>query len=249
MPFAPTLDTVGVFARDPELVKRVATVLLAADPRVAVSFAPATIHLVREAFELADADVRRAMEQPIDSLRELVGSERVRETSLAQLCADDRAADLTTWLTIYRVLQGTEFESCLGGWIADSRPALGPAMLAGIEFVKKLDRTRVGESIGLREHYLAGLNAALAGGDLLCLPTAPAVAPVKGSMSYDRSGDYYWRTLAINAIAGAARLPQISMPLAKVGDAPIGLSLIAGHRRDLQVLEAGRWIGAETGSI
>ena len=140
------------------------------------------------------------------------------------------------WLTVYRVLQGTEFESNLGGWIADAKPTLGPAMTAGVESVKKLDRTRIGESVGLREHFARRLNAALAAGDMLCLPTAPTVAPLKGSNAYDRSNDYYWRTLSINAIAGIGRLPQVSMPLGQVDGAPVGLSLVAAHGRDLELL-------------
>jgi amidase len=164
----------------------------------------------------------------------------VSENSLRHLCNDERAMDLMSWLTVYRVLQGAEFESNLGGWIADAKPSLGPAMLAGVESVKKLDRTRISDSVGVREHYSRQLNATLASGDFLCLPSAPAIAPLKGSNAYDRSSDYYWRTLSINAIAGIGRLPQICMPLGQVEGVPVGLSLVAGRGRDLELLEAGR---------
>src|SRR3954464_1170216 len=62
MPFAPTLDTVGGFARSCELLERVAGVLLAAgaDEHVSSSSLGA-VHLVREAFQLADAPVREAL--------------------------------------------------------------------------------------------------------------------------------------------------------------------------------------------
>lgn len=234
MPFAPTLDTVGVFACDAELLQRVAGVLLATDSTSDKPPTVGTIHLVREAFEIADPAVRQVVSEPIDRIREVSGA-RLCESSLGELCGDQRAADLTTWLTIYRVLQGTEFQSCLGGWIADSKPEFGPALTAGLEFLKKLDRTRIGESVGLRDHYHRRLNSALASGDLLCLPTAPTVAPLKGSKAYDRSNDYYWRTLSLTAIAGVARLPQISMPLAHVDGAPIGLSLVAARDRDMDL--------------
>ena len=114
----------------------------------------------------------------------------------------------------------------------------GPAMIAGLEFVKKLDRTRISESVGLREHFSRRLNATLASGDLLCIPTAPTIAPLKGSKAYDRTCDYYWRTLAATAIAGVARLPQVSMPLGQVDGVPVGLSLVAAHGRDLELLAA-----------
>lgn len=116
-------------------------------------------------------------------------------------------------------------------------------MAAGLEFVKKIDRTRVNESIGLRELYARQLNGALAGGDLLCLPTAPTVAPLKGSNSYDRSSDYYRLTLSLNAIAAVGRLPQVTMPVGQVDGVPIGLSFLMGRGNDLQLLKnvAGVW--------
>jgi amidase len=241
MPFAPTLDTVGVLARSAELLERVAAVLLATDASAARTPTLGTIHLVREAFDIVDPAVHEALDEPIRRLHGILNMQTCI-TSLDQLCGDAQAADLASWLTIYRVLQGTEFESCLGGWIAEAKPALGPAMLAGIEFVRKLDRTRIGESVGLREHYFRRLNAALASGDFLCLPTAPTVAPLKGSKAYDRTSDYYWRTLSINAIAGVSRLPQVSMPLGQVDGAPIGLSLLAARGRDRELLAVAKQI-------
>ena len=60
---------------------------------------------MREAFDLADAEVRAALSGAVERIRDTFGN-RVREISLAELCDDERAADPATWLTIYRVLQG-----------------------------------------------------------------------------------------------------------------------------------------------
>jgi len=237
MPFATTLDTVGVFTRSAELLQQVAAVLLASDSATTDAKSSGAIHLVREAFDVTDPAVRKTLQEPISHLHTILEM-HVAEDSLGQLCGDERAVDLMNWLTVYRMLQGTEFESNLGGWIAHVKPTLGPAMTAGVESVKKLDRTRIGESVGLRENFARRLNIALASGDMLCLPTAPTVAPLRGSNAYDRSSDYYWRTLSINAIAGVARLPQVSMPLGQVDGVPVGLSLVAAHGRDRELLAA-----------
>jgi amidase len=236
MPLAPTLDTIGYFAREWDVLELVAGVLLFGDEQRDRPTQSGAIHLVREAFELADAEVRAALSPAVDRVREVFGR-RVRETSLAEICNDDRAADPTTWLTIYRVLQGTEMMSCLGHWIEAEKPPFGPAPSAGLEFVKRHDRSRVGESIELREWLCRSLNAALSSGDLLCLPTAPTIAPRKSSKSYERTSDYYQRTLPLTAIAGVGRLPQISMPLANVNGAPIGLSLAAAYGADIYLLK------------
>jgi len=155
------------------------------------------------------------------------------------------AADPMTWVTIYRVLQGSEMLSCLGAWIADAKPSFGPAPSTGLGFVKKLDRTRIGESVERREHYCRRLNAALAAGDLLCLPSAPTIAPPKGSKAYERTSDYYQRTLAVTAIAGVGRLPQISMPLGNVNGVPVGLSLSAKYGADMPLVRAAKRLSSE----
>jgi amidase len=242
MPFTPTLDTVGFFARDLTTLERVASVLLPGDDDATDQKSPPTIHLVREAFGLAGEDVRTALAGAIESLRSKFG-DRVRETSLADLCGDARAADTMTWLTTYRVLQGTEILSTLGAWMAESKAVFGPAPTSGLEFVKKIDRTRINESVELRERYCRGMNHSLADGALLCFPTSPTVAPLKGSKAYDRSHDYYQRALSMNAIAGISRLPQVSLPLGNVNGAPVGLSLAAGYGADRYLLAMAERMG------
>ena len=241
MPLAPSLDCVGFFARGIDTLRRVAEVLLPAEDDSALPPTPSKIHIVREAFELADAETRQALSGAIAGLRDTFG-DCVRETSLSELCRDERAADLSTWLTIYRVVQGTEMTSCHGMWIDEAQPTFGPAPSAGLTFVKKLDRTRLSETIHLREHYCRRLNASLAAGDLLCLPSSPTVAPLKNSKAYERTSDYYQRTLSLTAIAGAARLPQISLPLGNAGGAPIGLSLAAARGADAYLVSLAKLV-------
>jgi amidase len=189
-----------------------------------------------DALNLSDVDVKHALASAIDSMRRLFG-ERVRTTSLAELCGNDEAGDLQTWLNTYRVLQGTEAWSNLSAWVHDTKPEFGPATAAGFKFINGLDRTQIGESVHRRELYCRQLATALGERDIVCFPTTPTVAPLKGARVYDRGSDYYQRTLALTAIAGVGRLPQVSMPLGRTPAAPIGLSLVGAQGEDLFVLE------------
>jgi amidase len=70
------------------------------------------------------------------------------------------------------------------------------------------------------------------------MPTAPALAPVKGSLPLDRSkGGYYSRTVRQISLAGVGRVPQVSMPVAESDGVPLGLSLLAGYGRDMFLLD------------
>jgi amidase len=74
--------------------------------------------------------------------------------------------------------------------------------------------------------------------DLLCIPTAAAIAPLQGTIHYREQGanDYYKRTLSLTSIAGVARIPQISMPIANINDVPVGISLLAAPDQDAFLL-------------
>jgi amidase len=167
----------------------------------------------------------------------------VREYSLAELCHDANAADLATWRDCYLLLMAAEVASCHGAWIEAARPEFGPIASAGFEFVMNIDRTQTRETIARREHYSRQLLRALGPRDLLCLPSAPTIAPLKRTIG--RDSDYYRRTLALTSIAGVARLPQVSMPLATASSAPIGLSLIGAHGEDLFLLGVVRALKQE----
>ncbi|MCI0334548.1 MAG: amidase [Planctomycetes bacterium] len=236
MPLAPMFDTVGILARSADVLRRAAAVLLAdAKPQAAAT--PATIHVVSEAFDTADAEVRDALRPAVEFV-ERVFDIRVQRTSLDELCGDVSAADWNSWRDMYRRLVGAEALSCHGAWLASERPPLGPITESGFKHAESLDRSRLAEVIGRRERYCRHLRRALGPRDLLCLPTAPSVAPLKDMVSLDRNSDYYRLTVAFNAIAGVGRLPQVSMPLATASSAPIGLSLIGAYGEDALLLYA-----------
>jgi amidase len=99
--------------------------------------------------------------------------------------------------------------------------------------VKRLDRSSTALAIIQREELFRKLKQFLKPSELLCIPTAPSPAPLKGSLNINRrEGIYYHKALSLTSIAGIGRLPQISMPLSTVlvkeGPAPIGLSLLGG---------------------
>jgi hypothetical protein len=121
-PLAPSFDTVGILAQSADVLAKVALVLLAGAP---VSANRPTIHLIREAFALADPDVQKALSVPLQRLREIFGG-AIRESSLQELLADDAGHSFATWVDSFCVIQWAEIESCLGAWIANTKPEFGP---------------------------------------------------------------------------------------------------------------------------
>jgi amidase len=235
-PFAPTFDTVGIFAQSAEVLIRVANVLLACEPEAAGE--PGAIYLICEAFGIADAEIQQALAEPVRLLRDRFG-DRVREASLRDLAGDEAGMNFATWSDAFCVVQWAEIRSCLGAWIADAKPEFGPAIAANFELTNQLDRLRITEAVKLRERCYRRIHSFLGPHDLLCIPTTPALAPRKGDVQVRTSsgGGYYPRALGLTSIAGIGRLPQVSMPVAHSAGAPVGLSLLARHGQDAFLLE------------
>jgi amidase len=238
-PLAPSFDSVGVLAQSADVLVRAAHVLLAS--RFVPANKPGAIHVIQEAFALADAEVQEALKEPLRRLRDLFG-EQVRETSLCDLAADGN--NFANWADTFCVIQWAEINSCLGAWITAAQPEFGANIAANFELTKELDRQRVADALQQREEYFRALHQFLAPNDLLCIPTTPAFAPYKGDppkRSPSGSG-YYPRALALTSIAGIGRLPQLSMPVTSAASIPVGLSLLARHGQDVFLLEVAKTI-------
>ncbi|NND48743.1 MAG: amidase, partial [Rhizobiales bacterium] len=71
---------------------------------------------------------------------------------------------------------------------------------------------------------------------VLALPAAPGLAPMRGA-----GDEAAWQIVGkngrINAAAALAGLPQITLPAARINDAPIGLGLIGRPGADEALLD------------
>jgi amidase len=237
-PLAPSFDTVGVLARSLEVLAKAASVLLACD--IPSSFNVGKVHLLEEAFAICDAEVKNALAKPVDLLKTIF-SGKVEKTSLKDIGEQASGSGLKGWYHTYCAIQWAEIWSCLGSWVEEAKPEFGPTTKMNFEFVKNMDRGALVKAVRQREDYFSLLNEFLGPNDLLCMPTAPALAPIKGTLGIDRTvGDYYPRTLSLTSIAGIGRLPQVTLPMAEVSGVPIGLSLLARQGRDGFLLAAAQ---------
>jgi len=237
VPFMPGVSTVGAVASEFDTLNRAMRVLLRSGAGRTAE--PQRIFLLDDALRLADPAVREAAETELARLAKRTG------IALDRVCFSDiagRDIDLTACnRNALRNLQTAEFENTVGGWIEAHRPELGSTFSKAYGNVKSFDRTKVFESIDLCERLFESINRFLQSGVVICFPTAPVIAPLKGSLNTMRAVlDFYDRTMALTSFSGVGRLPEISAPVLTIGGCPAGLSFAAAHYQDEFLLKAVR---------
>jgi amidase len=115
------------------------------------------------------------------------------------------------------------------------KPDLGPGIKQRVQWAADLDPKLVGPAKKRREEIARHMDGLLANGAVLLLPTVPGMAPLRNAAPADTE-NFRARALAVLCPAGLARLPQVSLPLARLDGCPVGLSLVAARGEDAMLL-------------
>jgi amidase len=220
MPLAPSLDTVGWFARTPDVYERVAGVLLGEDadgpPLKRMTIAEDAHALLAGAAE--EAAVRPAIG--------IVG-EHFEPAGARVIAADG----LSAWAQVFRTVQGYEAWQAHGAWIKSRHPVLQPVVRGRFEAASRISADEYRAATARRAQIRETLEAILGEDGVIVLPTLPTVAP---RLDADESvfESFRAQALLMLCMAGLSGLPQISLPLGLVYGCPIGISILGPHGRD-----------------
>jgi amidase len=223
MPLAPSFDTVGWFARNPALFVAAGRVLLGGS-----GSAPAVgrVLLARDAFARVEPEALPSLEAAIAEVEQVLGSAEPVEVS---------EEGLDAWYDTFRTLQGREAWAAHGPWIEQARPRLGPQCATRFAFAAKIDAAAAAQAGAARAAICRRLDALLADGALLIVPSAAGIAPRADATAGEHEA-VRDRVIGITCIASLGGLPQVSLPLARLDAGPLGLSLIAARGQDEQLL-------------
>ncbi len=224
VPLASSFDTVGWFARDASLLEKVGRVFLddQSDARP-----PRQLLLASDAFTLAGDAVTTALQPAVNKISTAIGPARPVTVS---------SEGLSEWIQLFRVLQGAEIWANHGAWIRAVQPAFGPDIHKRFEWTATIQQAEVDTAKEKREQIAARMDAFLGEDSVLCLPTAPGIAPLRNTPS-DELEVFRSQALSLLCIAGLARLPQVNLPFGTLDGCPIGLSLIGPRGADMLLLK------------
>jgi amidase len=215
---AASFDTVGWFARDAQTMRRLGDVMLPAGP----ASMPKRLLIAADAFAFAGDGITAALAAAVAQLKSAFPDHRPVEVY---------TGDPAAWPGIFRILQGDEIRRRHSAWIDANNPHFGPGIADRFRWTRTIDPAEVERMRPQREAVAAHMDALLGDDALLCLPTAPGIAPKLATPAPELEA-FRARAFALLSIAGLARLPQISLPLGTMADCPLGISLIAPRGRD-----------------
>lgn len=225
VPFGPSFDVAGWFARDAGILEKVGRVLLRDD---GAAGRPRRLLIARDALALLEPAVRAALAPAVARLQGLVGN---REE------IDVAPEGLVAWFETFRTLQAAEVWASVGAWVRSTRPRLGPGVKERIEWAATVTPEMVAAANVRRAKVRARMEEVIGPGDVLCLPTSPRAAPLLGTPVDKIEIEYRNQAMCLLCIAGLAGLPQLSMPMATVDRLPLGLSIVGRQGSDTMLLE------------
>lgn len=221
---SPSFDTVGWFARDALMLWQVGRVLLpAADPDRPAAH---RVLLPDDVWDAADVEVLEALAPEVARL-----AVRFDLEQLDVLATEG----LPTWADHFRVLQGHELWAEHHGWLETVNPTLSLDIRNRIDVASQFTEDDVTRAGAARDQIRAHLTDVLGTTAVLAIPTVPSIAPLLDSTD-DEFADFRVRTMQLTCLAGLAGLPQVTVPVTRLAEYPVGLSLIGAPGTDQQLI-------------
>jgi len=254
MPVAPSLDTVGWFARDIDTYEAVAQALLPSPLR---GGSPAGRGGGSELSTLTPTPAPRA-DTPhkkegkpsflsIDTLDDFLFPDAVEEYDRMRGRLGHSITAFKGWPfsstpdELYFCLRSTQaYEAWQehGPWISANAASLGGATRHRLEFGKGVTLDMLEAERARRAAFRSEFSSFLSDGAMLVLPTVPSAAPLKASP--EALPAYRERALHLLCLAGLAGFPQITVPVGTVDSSPFGLSIIGPVDSEMALIRLAR---------
>lgn len=219
LPFGPSFDVVGWFSRDIETFAKVGEVLLEEDK----IGAPSRMIIPEDGWAQVEPRVADAL---------VPAKERAADVSRRSETRQISREGLAEWFEVFRTLQAAEIWATLGGWVTATKPKFGPGIKERFEYAATIAADQVADANKRRTEIRAHVDHLLGEDGVICLPTSPRVAPLRGTPADQVEVEYRAQAMRLLCIAGLCGLPQISLPMAKLDGLPLGLSLIGARGSD-----------------
>jgi amidase len=221
-PYSETMDVLGYVASDPNVFKKVSSVLLGKDPDDTPF---KKVFIATDAFDAVDKDVKDAFAPAIRQIIEKVGPSK--EVTIAK-------EGLDTWVSVFKDIQGYEVWDSYGGWVNKYRPHLSRGPKERLESASKITKSAYDEAQKKRTVLIEQFKTLMSKDAVLVLPTASSIAPLR-TETLDKINKHRAQSSKLLCISPLTKAPQVTVPLTTMHGVPLGITLIASHEKDMML--------------
>lgn len=221
VPLAPSFDVPGLITRDLATMRRTMPLLLDG-PAATAQFT----RLWRPT-RLWPIELRETFARPLETLA------RSLESIDGEFPVMPAAA--------FAVAQGAQAWAQHGAWISQYHPDFGPGVRSRFQTAAQITPERARAAEAELAEFRDLIATLLTPDVVLVLPTTPTPGPLR-----DQPVDAGLRTqlLPLTTIAASAGLPALTLPVATIEGAPIGLCLLGASGTDEALLELAGLLGS-----
>lgn len=246
IPVAPSLDTIGWFAREPSVLHRVGHLLLRL-PYAGIR-QPRNFYIADDCFELSKIPARRLTQVVTKSVEKLFGRQ-VRRVNLENYMSsrisglsnysnghkngDSKFPLLLALCNAMRSLHKREFKDQHMEWINSVKPAVDARIVSDLS---EDGDSNIDGCQDVRKEARSALSELLKDDGILVIPTALGCPPKLNAKELS-SESYNSQTLCLMSLASMSGCCQVSIPLGTHDKCPISVSLIARHGGDRFLLD------------
>lgn len=251
VPMAQSFDTVGWFARDPNILRRVGHVLLQlplSDFRQR-----RRILVADDCFQLLRIPEEKTLGVVISSVENLQG-QVLNHINLGQYIASkvpslkvfkneesrngEGNSTLKNLCDVFLLLQRYEFKMNHEEWVNTVKPVLGDGISGRVHAALETTDEQIEYCLKARNEMRAALSNLLKDDGILVIPTAPT--PLKLRSKGRQLEDFLSSAFSLSSIAGMSGCCQVSVPVGKHDGCPVSVSLVARYGADRFLLDTLR---------
>lgn len=233
MKMAPSFDAGGWLAPTAELVGKPGPALLSGwleNPK-----APQRLSVLSDLFEIAAPSVSALCRAYLKQAALLLPP--ANEVVLAGERVD-------IWREALRLTQAHEVWRSFGDFIVRHGPRFGPGVGERMRIAASVTEDLVAVNRPILLEVNETLERLTSSGGILALPTSPSPAPLLNA-SESALEDFRVRTMRLVCAASISGLPQITIPIGSIDNAPVGLSFIAWRNGDEALLDLAARLAAQ----
>ncbi|KAE9613840.1 Translocon at the outer membrane of chloroplasts 64 [Lupinus albus] len=250
IPVSTSLDTVGWFAKDPNILRRVGHILIQA--KFVIQRNPRQIIIADDCFQHLNVPLDRSSQLVIKATEKLFGRQVLKHINLEDYLSSKvpslkgssgqktngelKASSLKSLANIMQFLRRHEFKLSHDEWMNIVKPDLHAAVSSQLHEKLEVSDVEIENSKSVRSEMRAAINSLLKDEGILVIPTVADPPPKLGRKEIV-SEDYQSRAFSLLSIASISGCCQVTVPLGFYDKYPVSVSLIARHGGDRFLLD------------